>query len=90
MAAEKKGITTTFGKLLWKNATMFFQVLRIPNQPCMKDATNMIQSGILNIDNFWTKGYDRETEWQQAFEDGNSRPKVNQEVILSGRSKTNN
>ena len=23
MAAEKKGITTTFGKLLWKNATMF-------------------------------------------------------------------
>ena len=41
----------------------------------MKDATNMIQSGILNIDNFWTKGYDRETEWQQAFEDGNSRPR---------------
>ena len=61
------------------------------NHFCMKDATNMIQSGILNIDNFWTKGYDRETEWQQAFEDGNSRPmKVIQEVILSGRSKTNN
>ena len=51
------------------------QVLGIPNHFCMKDATNMIQSGILNIDNFWTKGYDRETEWQQAFEDGNSRPR---------------
>ena len=76
LAAEKKGITTTFGKLLWKNATMyFFPSPMNPNLPRMKDATNMIQSfGILNIDNFWTKGYDRDTEWQQAFNDGANRP----------------
>lgn len=75
MAAEKKGIKTTFGKLLWKNAKMYFPSPRNPNfHFCMKDAVSMIQSGILNIDNFWTKSYDRETEWKQAFEDGNNRP----------------
>ena len=29
---------------------------------------------MLNVDTFWTKAYDRETEWQQAFEDGSNRP----------------
>lgn len=75
IAAEKKGINTTFGKLLWKNAKMYFPSPRNPNfHFCMKDAVNLIESGMLNIDNFWTKGYDRKTEWQQAFEDGNNRP----------------
>ena len=29
--------------------------------------------GYLNIDNFWTKGYNRDTEWQQAFKDADNR-----------------
>ena len=75
MAAEKKGITTTFGNFLWKNATMVFPSPRNPNfHFCMQDAVNMIKTGMLNLDTFWTKSYDRETEWQQGFEDGNNRP----------------
>ena len=75
MAAEKKGITTTFGNFLWKNATMVFPSPRNPNfHFCMQDAVNMIKTGMLNVDTFWTKAYDRETEWQQAFEDGTNRP----------------
>lgn len=37
-------------------------------------AVELIRSGYLNIDAFWTKGYDRKTEWQQAFSDGANRP----------------
>ena len=75
MAAEKKGVTTTFGNFLWKNATMVFPSPRNPNfYFCMQDAVNMIKTGMLNVDTFWTKAYDRETEWQQAFEDGSNRP----------------
>ena len=75
MAAEKKGITTTFGNFLWKNATMVFPSPRNPNfHFCMQDAVNMIKTGMLNVGTFWTKAYDRETEWQQAFEDGTNRP----------------
>tara|TARA_B100000886_G_C20414886_1_gene488816 strand:- start:1333 stop:2235 length:903 start_codon:yes stop_codon:yes gene_type:complete len=75
MAAEKKGVTTTFGNFLWKNATMVFPSPRNPNfHFCMQDAVNMIKTGMLNVDTFWTKAYDRETEWQQAFEDGSNRP----------------
>lgn len=75
MAAEKTGVTTTFGNLLWKNASMDFPSPRNPNfHSSMLDAVSMISTGILSIDNFWTKSYSREIEWQQAFEDGNNRP----------------
>jgi hypothetical protein len=40
----------------------------------MKDAAIWIENGDLNVDNFWTKGYNRDTEWQQAFADGMDRP----------------
>ena len=39
----------------------------------MKMAVNMIEKEALNIDKFWSKGYDRETEWQDAFKEGNQR-----------------
>lgn len=42
---------------------------------CMKDAVWMIENKHLDVDNFWTKGYNRNTEWQQAFADGINRPK---------------
>jgi hypothetical protein len=40
----------------------------------MKDAVWMIENGKLNVDSFWTKGYDRDIEWKQAFTDGVNRP----------------
>lgn len=42
---------------------------------CMKEAEWHVSCGTFNIDNFWTKGYDRDTEWEQAFADGANRPK---------------
>jgi hypothetical protein len=41
----------------------------------MLTAKDWIEEGHLNVDNFWTRGYNRNTEWQQAFEDGANRPK---------------
>jgi threonine dehydrogenase-like Zn-dependent dehydrogenase len=41
---------------------------------CMETAVAWIKSGELQVDSFWTKCYNRETEWQQAFADGANRP----------------
>jgi hypothetical protein len=41
---------------------------------CMEDAVWMIENNHINVDSFWTKGYNRKTEWQQAFADGINRP----------------
>jgi threonine dehydrogenase-like Zn-dependent dehydrogenase len=41
---------------------------------CMKEAVFMIENGYLEVDSFWTKCYNRNTEWQQAFADGMDRP----------------
>ena len=41
---------------------------------CMQQAVKWIQSGQLVVDDFWTKGYNRDTSWQQAFEDSSNRP----------------
>jgi len=40
----------------------------------MFEARWMIENGKLEVDSFWTKGYNRNTEWQQAFADGVDRP----------------
>ena len=42
-------------------------------QRCMKMAVKMIETGALDISGFWSKGYERETEWQDAFKEGNQR-----------------
>jgi hypothetical protein len=42
---------------------------------CLLVAKTMIVGGQLNVDPFWTQGYDRDTEWRQAFEDGVNRPR---------------
>ena len=41
---------------------------------CMEDAKFWISNNTLDIDKFWTKCYNRNTEWQQAFADGADRP----------------
>ena len=68
------GITTTFDKLLWNAATVIFPSPRQKDfQRCMKMAVKMIETGALDISGFWSKGYERETEWQDAFKEGNQR-----------------
>ena len=41
---------------------------------CMVDAKYWITNGKIEVDSFWTKCYNRNTEWQQAFADGVNRP----------------
>ena len=75
LAAEKTNtVTTSFSKLLWNAVTVIFPSPRQKNfQKCMKMAVKMIETGALNVDKFWSKGYDRATEWQDAFKEGNLR-----------------
>jgi hypothetical protein len=40
----------------------------------MQLAVSWIERGDLDVDKFWTREYNRNTEWQQAFEDGVNRP----------------
>jgi len=71
----QKEITTDFSNLLWKAVTMIFPSPRNPNFiMCMSQGVKWIQDGDIAIDNFWTKSYNRNTEWKQAFEDGINRP----------------
>jgi hypothetical protein len=41
----------------------------------MHFAKHWIENGYLEVGSFWTKAYERDTEWQQAFKDGVDRPK---------------
>jgi D-arabinose 1-dehydrogenase-like Zn-dependent alcohol dehydrogenase len=41
---------------------------------CMDYARWWIKNGKLEVDSFWTRGYNRNTEWEQAFADGVNRP----------------
>ncbi len=60
---------------LWKACTTVRPSPRTPSFiDAMYQARWMIEQGHLVVDSFWTKGYDRNTEWQQAFEDGRNRP----------------
>lgn len=71
----QKTVTTDFSNLLWKACTMIFPSPRTNRfYQCMKDAEQWIRNGDINIDSFWSKGYNRNTEWQQAFDDANNRP----------------
>lgn len=60
---------------LWKAVTT---VKPSPRNPkfidCMHFAKFWIENGYLEVDKFWTKSYNRTTEWQQAFADGVDRP----------------
>ena len=72
----QKPVTTDFSNLLWKACTMVFPSPRTPLfLDCMYDAEDMITSGALDVDSFWTRGYDRDTEWTNAFSDGLNRSK---------------
>jgi threonine dehydrogenase-like Zn-dependent dehydrogenase len=60
---------------LWKACTTIRPSPRSHGfHQCMEDAVWMIENNHINVDSFWTKGYNRKTEWQQAFADGINRP----------------
>jgi D-arabinose 1-dehydrogenase-like Zn-dependent alcohol dehydrogenase len=69
----QKQVNTDFGTLLWKACTMIFPSPRTEGfYQCMVDAEHWVTNG--DVDSFWTKCYNRTTEWQQAFADGKDRP----------------
>lgn len=73
----EKTITTSFNNLLWKACTMIFPSPRTNGfYQCMQLAEKWITNGSLTVDKFWTKGYNRNSEWQQAFNDGADRPEA--------------
>ena len=64
-----------FSEALWKNVSIHCPSPRNTKfDDCMRQAVDMIEHGELEVDTFWTRGYNRETEWQQAFVDGEARP----------------
>jgi threonine dehydrogenase-like Zn-dependent dehydrogenase len=60
---------------LWKAVTTIKPSPRNPQFiDCMHFAKHWIENGYLEVDSFWTKAYNRNIEWQQAFADGKDRP----------------
>lgn len=60
---------------LWKACTTIKPSPRTDGfYKCMQDAAYWIENGDIIVDSFWTKGYNRDTEWQQAFSDALTRP----------------
>jgi hypothetical protein len=72
---SQKQVSTDFGALLWRACTIMFPSPRTDKfYKCMQDAEYWITNGDICVDSFWTKSYNRDTEWQQAFSDGINRP----------------
>ena len=60
---------------LWKACTTIKPSPRTPKFiQAMHQARWMIENGELEVDSFWTKCYNRTTEWKKAFADGVNRP----------------
>ena len=73
---SQKQVTTDFSNLLWKACTMVFPSPRNPKfHLVMARAEFWVSKSVINVDYFWSKAYNRDTEWQQAFEDGVNRPR---------------
>jgi D-arabinose 1-dehydrogenase-like Zn-dependent alcohol dehydrogenase len=41
---------------------------------CMQEAKMFVRTGFIDIDKYWSKGYNRDTEWRDAFMEANYRP----------------
>jgi len=60
---------------LWNNVTIKMPSPRAETfHSAMKLATRMVAQGKIELDNVWTREYNRETNWQQAFSDALTRP----------------
>lgn len=68
-------VSSNFDYLLWNAVTMICPSPRTHGfLSCMEQAVRQIESGQLNVNNFWTRGYSRNTEWTAAFTDSQNRP----------------
>jgi len=71
----QKQLTSDYANLLWKACTIVFPS---PRAECFIDAMVNAEKWITNkqliVDNFWTKAYNRNTEWKTAFDEGLNRP----------------
>ena len=69
----QKTVTTDFSNILWKACTMVFPSPRTKYfHGSMVKAVDLVS--YIPIDKFWTRAYNRNTECQQAFADGQDRP----------------
>jgi len=74
MGTDKKAKPFHFEKLIWNNSSMIFPSPRSTTfYSSMILAEEMITKNELNIDSFWTKSYNRDKEWKQAFEESIDR-----------------
>jgi D-arabinose 1-dehydrogenase-like Zn-dependent alcohol dehydrogenase len=74
-SSKHPGIASTFDYWLWNAITIMCPSPRdLDFHACMLEAVSQIETNKLDVDNFWTRGYDRNTEWQQAFQDSLNRP----------------
>lgn len=70
----QKQLTTDYGNLLWRACTLIFPSPRSQVfAQAMQLGVKWIQQGSLDVSGFWTRGYHRHTEWQQAFKDAAHR-----------------
>ena len=76
MAASKHPkVATNMDYLLWNAVNIKCPSPRDINFiHTMFEAERQIKHNLIDINGFWTKGYNRDTEWQQAFEDSLNRP----------------
>ena len=76
MASPKfPDIGSDLSNLLWRNMTIKMPSPRAEGfYECMKEANMFVRTDVINIDKFWTTGYNRDTEWQQAFKNALDRP----------------
>lgn len=73
--AVDKPVNLSFGPLLWKACTISFPSPRTPNfYHAMVLARDYILNDVLDVDKFWSRAYNRNSEWQLAFVDGTNRP----------------
>ena len=74
-AKKKPSSNITFEMQLWDSITIILPSPRF-NQfhYSMKAALTLVSTYPKEFDHFWSIGYDRDTEWKQAFIDGANRP----------------
>jgi threonine dehydrogenase-like Zn-dependent dehydrogenase len=73
-SVKKPAVTLTFETLLWKAVKIVMPSPRHKNfDASMISAVNFALYNGETLQKFWTREYDRDTEWQQAFADGQSR-----------------
>lgn len=84
MGVQKK-MSSDFGNLLWKSCVISFPSPRYSRFiQAMRMAGEYITHNKLNVDSFWTRGYNRDTEWKQAFNDASDRtiPNYNRGYLI--------